>query len=66
MQLLVSAMVGLWTLRLGTYLVARIHRTGKDSRFDEVKHQPGMFFVYWSMQASASGVQGTWFGCTPH
>ncbi|KAF5835770.1 hypothetical protein DUNSADRAFT_6910 [Dunaliella salina] len=50
-QILVSAMVGLWTLRLGSYLVARIHKQGKDSRFDEVKHQPGMFFVYWSMQA---------------
>ena len=43
-------MVGLWTLRLGSYLVARVHKIGKDSRFDEVKHQPGMFFVYWSMQ----------------
>ncbi len=49
-QLLVSAMVGVWTLRLGSYLVARIHKQGKDSRFDEVKHQPGTFFVYWSMQ----------------
>mmetsp|Transcript_14480 Transcript_14480/g.38466 ORF Transcript_14480/g.38466 Transcript_14480/m.38466 type:complete len:383 (-) Transcript_14480:388-1536(-) len=50
-KILVSAMVGLWTLRLGSYLVARIHKQGKDSRFDEVKHQPGMFFVYWTMQA---------------
>eukprot|EP00983_Pelagomonas_calceolata_P087561 1156980-Pelagomonas_calceolata.AAC.7 len=50
LQILVSAMVGLWTLRLGSYLVARIHKQGKDSRFDEVKHQPGMFFVYWTMQ----------------
>lgn len=49
-QILLSAMVGLWTLRLGSYLVARIHKQGKDSRFDEVKHQPGMFFIYWTMQ----------------
>jgi len=59
-QVLVSTMVGLWTLRLGSYLVARIHRTGKDSRFDEVKHQPGMFFVYWSMQVGGGWPFGAW------
>lgn len=50
LQMLVSGMVGIWAARLGTYLVQRVHKAGKDSRFDEVKHQPGMFFVYWTMQ----------------
>jgi steroid 5-alpha reductase family enzyme len=38
-------MVGVWAARLGSYLVARVHKVGKDSRFDEVKHQPGMFLL---------------------
>ncbi|KAL6756268.1 hypothetical protein V8C86DRAFT_2652536 [Haematococcus lacustris] len=50
-KLLVSCMVGLWAGRLGSYLVARVHKVGKDSRFDEVKHQPAMFLFYWTMQA---------------
>lgn len=50
-KILVSCMVGVWALRLGSYLVARVHKVGKDSRFDEVKNQPGTFLVYWMMQA---------------
>ncbi|PNH10850.1 hypothetical protein TSOC_002329 [Tetrabaena socialis] len=50
-KFVVSGMVGLWTLRLGSYLVTRIAKTGKDARFDEVKEKPGVFFVYWTMQA---------------
>lgn len=50
-KILVSCMVGVWAARLGSYLVARVHKVGKDSRFDEVKHQPGTFFIYWTMQA---------------
>ena len=49
-QLLVSCMVGMWTVRLGSYLVKRIHKVGKDSRFDEVKHQPLTFLFFWVMQ----------------
>jgi hypothetical protein len=44
-QIMVSAMVGSWAARLGSYLVARVHKVGKDSRFDEVKHQPGVFLL---------------------
>ncbi len=43
--MLVSCMVGAWALRLGSHLVARVFKHGKDSRFDEVKHQPGMFLL---------------------
>lgn len=34
----------------GSFLVMRIHKTGKDSRFDHVKTDPKMFFVYWTIQ----------------
>ena len=58
LQVLVSCMAGLWAVRLGSYLVHRIHKAGKDSRFDEVKHQPLNFLVYWLLQAIKSGRAG--------
>ncbi len=48
-------MVGVWALRLGSYLVSRIMSTGKDARFDDVKDKPGMFWVYWTMQVRRIG-----------
>jgi len=50
-KVLVSALVGVWAVRLGSYLVARVHKIGHDSRFDDVKHRPGVFLFYWTMQA---------------
>ena len=49
-QGLITAMVCSWTARLGLFLFKRVMRDGGDSRFDEVKKQPGMFLVYWTMQ----------------
>lgn len=49
-QFLVSGMVGVWALRLGSYLVTRVVKTGKDARFDGVRDNPPKFFVYWTMQ----------------
>ncbi|KAH7103823.1 DUF1295-domain-containing protein [Auriculariales sp. MPI-PUGE-AT-0066] len=51
-QLLLTAGLGLWTLRLGTFLFARAMRHGGDSRFDEIKKQPARFSFYWFMQAN--------------
>lgn len=39
-----------WALRLGTFLFLRVMAVGKDIRFDEVKHNPCQFSVYWFMQ----------------
>ena len=50
-KLLVSSMVGIWAVRLGSYLVHRVHHIGKDKRFDSVKEKPGQFLVYWLMQS---------------
>lgn len=47
---LLAGMVGTWAVRLGTFLVARVFRTGGDSRFDDAKTNPLKFLVYWSMQ----------------
>jgi len=51
-QAAATAMVCLWALRLGSFLVYRVHKTGKDSRFDEAKHQPLKFLVLWTMQGA--------------
>jgi len=48
---LVSLMVVLWALRLGTFLFNRIHKAGSDDRFDEVKVNPLKFLLAWSLQA---------------
>lgn len=47
-----TAMVAAWSLRLGAFLVARVWKVGHDSRFDEAKHKPFTFWVYWTMQAA--------------
>lgn len=47
---LASAMVAVWAVRLGTFLARRIHRAGKDGRFDTIKQSPGAFLVAWTIQ----------------
>ncbi|TDL20775.1 DUF1295-domain-containing protein [Rickenella mellea] len=51
-QLLLSACLGIWSIRLGSYLAQRAIKAGGDSRFDEVKHQPGKFTFFWFAQAT--------------
>ncbi|PVF97129.1 DUF1295-domain-containing protein [Serendipita vermifera] len=52
-QLAITLALSLWAARLGTFLFSRIRQAGKDSRFDEVKRNPGRFTFFWFMQ-------GTW------
>ena len=42
--------VVLWALRLGGFLTLRAARHG-DSRFEEAKRSPGLYLVFWLMQA---------------
>jgi steroid 5-alpha reductase family enzyme len=49
-RLLPALFVLIWTLRLGSFLVGRIHRAGKDGRFDQLKTSPVRFFVPWTLQ----------------
>ncbi|KAG6896655.1 hypothetical protein C0992_006854 [Termitomyces sp. T32_za158] len=51
-QLLLSAALGIWTARLGSFLALRAIRAGGDSRFDEVKTQPVNFTGFWLAQAT--------------
>ena len=49
-QLVQSGCVTIWALRLGLFLFHRILQDGKDSRFNKVRGNPRMFWVYWTMQ----------------
>lgn len=52
-QLLVLIMVLLWALRLGGYLVIRIRRMKKDSRFDGMREDFFQFFKFFFFQGVA-------------
>ena len=49
-ELIISSLVVIWSLRLSFFLYRRIHRTGKDGRFDELKNSPIRFLVPWTLQ----------------
>ena len=49
-EIIVSALVVVWSLRLSSFLYFRIHRTGKDGRFDRLKTSPIRFLVPWTLQ----------------
>ena len=48
---IVSALVAVWAVRLSCFLFLRIHRAGKDGRFDDLKTSPVRFLVPWTLQA---------------
>ena len=48
--ILLSAFIGTWTIRLGSFLFRRVHETGKDGRFDELKPSFLRFLLAWTMQ----------------
>ena len=49
-ELIVSLLVVIWSLRLSGFLYLRIHRTGKDGRFDKLKTSAIRFLVPWTIQ----------------
>ncbi|MFJ6535671.1 DUF1295 domain-containing protein [Paenarthrobacter sp. NPDC091711] len=48
--LLLAALVAVWALRLGIFLSRRIHASGKDDRFDEIKPSFIRFLNVWTVQ----------------
>ncbi|KAF9565400.1 DUF1295-domain-containing protein [Agrocybe pediades] len=51
-QILLTAALGIWSVRLGSFLAMRAIKAGGDSRFDEIKKQPKKFTYYWMAQAT--------------
>ena len=56
-QLVQSGCVTVWALRLGLYLFHRIIQDGKDIRFNQVRGNPRLFWIFWT-------VQGLWVWLT--
>jgi steroid 5-alpha reductase family enzyme len=49
-SLLLLALVVIWAGRLGTFLYKRVHKAGKDGRFDEIKTSFPRFLMTWTLQ----------------
>lgn len=47
---IISLLVAIWSFRLSCFLFIRIHRAGKDGRFDDLKTSPTRFLVPWTVQ----------------
>lgn len=47
---LVAVFVWMWALRLGSFLAIRIHRSGRDDRFVDIKRSASRFLIAWTLQ----------------
>ncbi len=47
---LLIIMIGLWALRLGTFLYSRVKSVGADTRFDVMKYEFFWFLMTWTLQ----------------
>jgi steroid 5-alpha reductase family enzyme len=56
-SILLLVMIVIWATRLGTFLYRRVHRAGKDGRFDEMKPSFLRFLNAWT-------IQGLWVSLT--
>ena len=49
-NIILSIIVIIWALRLGSFLFIRIKKAGEDIRFREIKKSPSRFFMTWTFQ----------------
>lgn len=53
LQILAVSLVVIWAVRLGSYLLSRIIKIGKDARFDDKRDNFPEFLKFWILQALA-------------
>ena len=49
-DLVLLCVILVWAFRLGSYLFTRIHRIGRDARFDQIRVKFSSFLTFWIMQ----------------
>ena len=49
-NVIISIIIIVWALRLGSFLFIRIKKAGEDIRFREIKKSPTRFFMTWTFQ----------------
>jgi len=49
-QIVASSMAVIWAVRLGSFLLIRVFKDGKDGRFNQIKLNPPRFFNAWCIQ----------------
>ena len=49
-NIILSIIIIIWALRLGSFLFIRIKKAGEDVRFREIKKSPTRFFMTWTLQ----------------
>lgn len=49
-SIVLGVLVGVWAVRLGSFLFRRIRSEGSDGRFDEIRTSASRFLVAWTLQ----------------
>ena len=49
-DILIFTVISLWSIRIGSYLLFRIFKIGRDKRFDIIRQNPISFLGFWLMQ----------------
>ena len=49
-NIILSLLIIVWAVRLGSFLFIRIKKAGEDIRFREIKKSPSRFFMTWTLQ----------------
>ena len=49
-DIILSIIIIIWAIRLGSFLFIRIKKAGEDIRFREIKKSPSRFFMTWTLQ----------------
>ncbi len=49
-SILLATLISIWALRLASFLFRRIHKAGKDDRFDNIKTSFLRFLLAWTLQ----------------
>jgi steroid 5-alpha reductase family enzyme len=50
LSIIIASLIGIWALRLGSFLFVRVFQDGGDGRFDKIKPSFSRFLLTWTLQ----------------